>query len=259
MANEASILVTLRDQYSPNVQRMRDANSGFGRSMEEIRQKAQAYQTRLEGLVKQQAQLQTKLVDAKKALKDAEKAYKETADEANAEALTQAREKYEALNVVLRETSDASRETGRTQLQASWATRASGQKASFRTGQSRPDQYGRRCGQPVGAVRRRLRFWRGRRLCVRRGPERRRQRRGPRLPAGPRGYGGGCRPSAGSSARQEARQRSRRKRTTPLSTITRVIRQYQRDPGRRPQRRPGTPRPSGRSTPSLSTVCWAPA
>lgn len=111
MANEASILVTLRDQYSPNVQRMRDANSGFGRSMEEIRQKAQAYQTRLEGLVKQQAQLQTKLVDAKKALKDAEKAYKETADEANAEALTQAREKYEALNVVLRETNDASRET----------------------------------------------------------------------------------------------------------------------------------------------------
>lgn len=111
MANEASILITLRDEYSPNVQRMREANSGFGRSMEDIKQKANAYQTRLEGLVKQQSQLQTKLVDAKRELKEAEAAYKKTGDAADAEALENAREKYEALNVVLRETSQASKDT----------------------------------------------------------------------------------------------------------------------------------------------------
>ena len=110
LANEASILVTLRDEYSPNVQRMREANSGFGRSMEETRQKANAYQTRLEGLVKQQSELQTKLVDAKRELKEAESAYKKTGDAANTTALEKARETYEALNIVLKENVQAAKD-----------------------------------------------------------------------------------------------------------------------------------------------------
>lgn len=108
---EASILVTLRDQYSPGVQTMRSANSGFGKSLEETRQKAQAYETRLAALVKQQGQLQVELVDAKKALKEAETAYKATGDAADADALASAKEKYEALNAVIKETAQASKDT----------------------------------------------------------------------------------------------------------------------------------------------------
>ena len=108
---EASILVTLRDQYSPGVQAMRSANSGFGKSLEETQQKAQAYQTRLAGLVKQQGELQVQLVDAKKALKEAESAYKATGEAADADALASAKEKYEALNAVMKETVQASKDT----------------------------------------------------------------------------------------------------------------------------------------------------
>lgn len=108
---EASILVTLRDQYSPGVQAMRSANSSFGKSLEETRQKAQAYQTRLAGLVKQQGDLQVQLVDAKNALKEAESAYKATGEAADADALASAKEKYEALNAVMKETAQASKDT----------------------------------------------------------------------------------------------------------------------------------------------------
>lgn len=108
---EASILVTLRDQYSPGVQAMRSANSSFGKSLEETQQKAQAYQTRLAGLVKQQGELQVQLVDAKKALKEAESAYKATGEAADADALASAKEKYEALNAVMKETAQASKDT----------------------------------------------------------------------------------------------------------------------------------------------------
>lgn len=108
---EASILVTLRDQYSPGVQAMRSANSSFGKSLEETQQKAQAYQTRLSGLVKQQGELQVQLVDAKKALKEAESAYKATGEAADADALASAKEKYEALNAVMKETVQASKDT----------------------------------------------------------------------------------------------------------------------------------------------------
>ncbi|MGO5023901.1 tape measure protein [Lawsonibacter sp. LCP25S3_G6] len=108
---EASILVTLRDQYSPGVQAMRSANSGFGKSLEETQQKAQAYQTRLAGLVKQQGELQVQLVDAKKALKEAESAYKATGEAADADALARAKEKYESLNAVMKETAQASKDT----------------------------------------------------------------------------------------------------------------------------------------------------
>ena len=111
MGKEASILVTLRDQYSPGVQAMREANSGFGRSFEDVQQKARAYETRLDGLIKQQSKLQVELIDAKKALKDAEKAYKETGEAADADALASAREKYEALNAVMKETVQASKNT----------------------------------------------------------------------------------------------------------------------------------------------------
>ena len=110
MSREASILLTLRDQYSPRLQQLRSANADLGREFETLRQRAQAYETRLSGLVRQQGRLQVELADAKRALKEAEKAYRDTGSAADAEALTRATERYESLRTVLRETTDASRD-----------------------------------------------------------------------------------------------------------------------------------------------------
>ena len=110
MSREASILLTLRDQYSPRLQQLRNANADLGREFETLRQRAQAYETRLSGLVRQQGRLQVELADAKRALKEAEKAYRDTGSAADAEALTRATERYESLRTVLRETTDASRD-----------------------------------------------------------------------------------------------------------------------------------------------------
>lgn len=111
MGKEASILVTLRDQYSPGVKAMRQANGEMGRSLNEAGQKAKAYETRLDGLIRQQGKLQVELVDAKKTLKDAEKAYRETGSAADADALENAKQKYEALSAVMKETTQASKDT----------------------------------------------------------------------------------------------------------------------------------------------------
>lgn len=111
MSREASILLTLRDQYSPRLQQMRSANADLGREFETLRQRAQAYETRLSGLIQQQGRLQVELADAKRALKEAEKAYRDTGSAADAEALSRATERYESLRTVLRETTEASRDT----------------------------------------------------------------------------------------------------------------------------------------------------
>lgn len=111
MSREASILLTLRDQYSPRLQQLRSANADLGREFETLRQRAQAYETRLSGLIQQQGRLQVELADAKRALKEAEKAYRDTGSAADAEALSRATERYESLRTVLRETTEASRDT----------------------------------------------------------------------------------------------------------------------------------------------------
>ena len=111
MPREASILVTLRDNYSAGVQAMRQANQDFGKSSDEVSRKLQGYETRLESLVKQQGQLSVELADARRGLREAEKAFRATGDAADAEAVDKARQKYEGLKIVMKETADASRVT----------------------------------------------------------------------------------------------------------------------------------------------------
>ena len=48
---EASILVTLRDQYSAGINTMRSANENFGRSTDRVSSQIRSYQTRLNALV----------------------------------------------------------------------------------------------------------------------------------------------------------------------------------------------------------------
>lgn len=111
MPSEASILVTLRDQYSAGINAMRSANDNFGRSTDQVSQQLRSYQTRLNALVEQQGKLSAELIDARKELKEAEKAYRDTGNAADAEALNQARQKYEALKIVMNETTQASKNT----------------------------------------------------------------------------------------------------------------------------------------------------
>lgn len=108
---EASILVTLRDNYSDGIQAMRQANKDFGVSTLETSQKLRTYDIRLKSLVEQQGKLSVKLVEAKKELNEAAKEYRKTGDAANAKALNQAKQKYEALKVVINETARASKIT----------------------------------------------------------------------------------------------------------------------------------------------------
>lgn len=108
---EASILVTLRDNYSAGIQAMRQANKDFGVSTLETSQKLRTYDSQLKSLVEQQGKLSAKLVEAKKELNEAAKEYRKTGDAANAEALNQAKQKYEALKVVINETARASKTT----------------------------------------------------------------------------------------------------------------------------------------------------
>lgn len=111
MPREASILVTLRDNYSAGVQAMRQANQDFGKSSDEVSRKLQGYETRLESLVKQQGQLSVELADARPWAAGGGKAFRATGDAADAEAVDKARQKYEGLKIVMKETADASRVT----------------------------------------------------------------------------------------------------------------------------------------------------
>lgn len=111
MAREASILITLRDQYSPGVRDLRNANDQLSDSMNDVAQRARAYEQRLSALVRSQGQLHVELTDARQALREAERAYRDTGEAADAEALIQAREHYEALQVAMRDVTQTARET----------------------------------------------------------------------------------------------------------------------------------------------------
>lgn len=111
MPKEASIVVTLRNEYSAGVQAMRQANQDFGRSNDELSRKLQSYDIRLQALVEQQGKLTVKVAEARKEMREAEKAFNKTGSAADSQALDAATQKYNALKTVLKETADASRVT----------------------------------------------------------------------------------------------------------------------------------------------------
>ena len=69
MPKEASIVVTLRNEYSAGVQAMRQANQDFGRSNDELSRKLQSYDIRLQALVEQQGKLTVKVAEARKEMR----------------------------------------------------------------------------------------------------------------------------------------------------------------------------------------------
>lgn len=94
---DASVVLKLLDQISPGLSAVRRATDQTGKSFDELAGKVSALRTKNEGLNKEYAALQTQLVDAKKAVQEATKAYKESGDEVSRTNLQKAQEQYKDL------------------------------------------------------------------------------------------------------------------------------------------------------------------
>ncbi len=111
MAEEASIVLKLSDQTSAGFSSAKRSASELEKEYATLAQKIGDLQTKNKALNESYAGLQTKLVDAKKAVQDATKAYKESADEADRIKLTKAQEEYKTLTDQLYEFKTASADT----------------------------------------------------------------------------------------------------------------------------------------------------
>lgn len=111
MAEEASIVLKLSDQTSAGFSSAKRSASELEKEYATLAQKIGDLQTKNKALNESYASLQTKLVDAKKAVQDATKAYKESADEADRIKLTKAQEEYKTLTDQLYEFKTASADT----------------------------------------------------------------------------------------------------------------------------------------------------
>lgn len=94
---DASVVLKLLDQLSPGLSAVRRATDQTGKSFDEMAGKVSALQTKNKGLNEEYAKLQTQIVDAKKAVQEATKAYKESGDEASRTNLQKAQEQYKGL------------------------------------------------------------------------------------------------------------------------------------------------------------------
>lgn len=110
---EASLLFSMKDQVSPGLVRMRDANKGFNKSLEETQRQTQQYTQRLDSLIRTQSKLQTSLDGAKRELDAAKKAFKETGTAADSEALEAAYSKYNKIKTELAGVTSAAKDTQR--------------------------------------------------------------------------------------------------------------------------------------------------
>ncbi len=94
----ADIVARLIDRFSPAVFNMRSAQNAFNSELQTAQTRANAYRTRLDELTKTQSSFEVKLVEAKRALKEAEAAFKDNATAANSEELLAARRNYDELS-----------------------------------------------------------------------------------------------------------------------------------------------------------------
>lgn len=94
---DASVVLKLLDQLSPGLSAVRRASEQTEKSFDELAGKVSALQTKNKGLNESYAALQTQIVDAKKAVTEATKAYKESGDEASRTNLQKAQEQYKGL------------------------------------------------------------------------------------------------------------------------------------------------------------------
>ncbi len=94
----ASIAVTLQEDFSSKIERMRDSGGRFSKELDELEQKAGYYGQRLEALSKQQANYAVELSKAQKALDAAQAAFNRKPTEERENALKQATEHFTELS-----------------------------------------------------------------------------------------------------------------------------------------------------------------
>lgn len=110
---EASIAMTVRENFIEKINAMREAGGRFSKELDEIEERANAYGDRMDALAEQQASLQVQLVNAQKALAAAKKAYKEAGEGADPEDMKKAQTNYDNLRESLRYLQNASSTTRR--------------------------------------------------------------------------------------------------------------------------------------------------
>ena len=112
----ADIVLVLKDQFSSKLNSVTNANKGLSKSMEDAQRKTEAYAKKMNALNSSVAKLQVQMQKAKKEVKEAEKAFAACADAANEEALTEAYQKYNALQESISDTRKSAKEA-RAELQ----------------------------------------------------------------------------------------------------------------------------------------------
>lgn len=108
---DISIVAKLLDQISPGLSAVRRASEQTGKSFDELAGKVSALRTKNDGLNKNLAETAPAVTTAKKALEDAQKAYKKCADEANKTTLEKAQKEYKDLTDQMNEWKAASADT----------------------------------------------------------------------------------------------------------------------------------------------------
>lgn len=110
---EASVVATLRDAISPELIRMEQANDNFNDSLDETQRQAQQYSRRLSQLIEGQSRLQTSLSAARRELREAERAFRDTGDAMDEARLQEANEEYNRLATTLSSVRQAANDTRR--------------------------------------------------------------------------------------------------------------------------------------------------
>lgn len=105
-----SIYFTVEDGASPVLARIGDKTKALDKETQQLAQSYKALQKANEPLLKQQAELEKKLLAAKKEAKEAEKAFKKLGDAASADAYDKAKQHQKELQLELAQTNNALKE-----------------------------------------------------------------------------------------------------------------------------------------------------
>lgn len=111
--SDASVVVKLQDQFTPQARSMASASTAFNKTLEQAQAQAAAYSQRLSAIIEQESKLQTAMDGAKQELNAAKKAFAANADEANSDKLQQAYQKYNTLKSELKSADAAAKDTSK--------------------------------------------------------------------------------------------------------------------------------------------------
>ena len=110
---QADIAIIAEDRASAEINRMEDANSRFNDSLDETQRQVQQYSRRLSHALNEQASLQTSLSAARRELRAAERAFRDSGDAIDLEHLNAANDAYNQIATSLANARQAANDTSR--------------------------------------------------------------------------------------------------------------------------------------------------